>query len=167
MQGLKLVRTAFRVDLAPNISIDDAWQKVKTALGPRSLVWDAATDRYRLADGSVLPPELRPQYQRAIWKPALPGSTFQVILERFSPIEVTAELRVDLSAGATLPRSMLRFLTPQGKELLTLPIAELRAPSNSSSGFIQSGSFQLREGSLVSIRLTRTGQSELREQLTP
>ncbi len=166
-QGLKLVRTAFRASLAPGGSADDAWQKVKAALGTRSLAWDAATDRYRLADGSVLPSEQRPQYQRAIWKPALPGGVVQVILERSSPTDVKAELRVELRAGATLPSSMLRFHNAQGQELLALPIAALQAPFNSSTGLVQSGAFQLREGSIVSVQLTRTGQSELREQLTP
>lgn len=166
-QGLKLVRTALLASLPSDIPIAAAWQKVKAALGGRRVVWDAQANLYSLADGSVARQWPGPQYQRAIWKPALPGGVLQVILERSSPTAVKAELRVELSSGATLPKGTLRFRTADGRELLALAIQALHASPSSGSGVVQGGVFPLREGHPISAELALAGLSELHEQLTP
>lgn len=167
-QGLRLVRTVLRGPLSPGLVSEDAWQKVKSALGARNLVWDAATDRYAFADGSVLPQESRPLYHRAIWNPALRGAIVHVILERSSPTSVSVELRVELAAGATLPPGVLRLRGAPARELLALAITALTAPPTSTAGLVQSGVLSLKEGDTIEAQLTLAGLNEpLRTKLTP
>jgi hypothetical protein len=53
-QGLRLLVTVFRGELAPGADLDTEWQRLRAEFAERALAWDAAAGHYTLADGSVL-----------------------------------------------------------------------------------------------------------------
>lgn len=157
-QGLRLVATAFRERLPDRGPLDDGWRAVRAAYGARVLRWDGGADRYTLDDGSVLPAEPRPIYQRAIFTPAAPGATVRVILERRDEAEVLLELRVELERGASFPKGRLRILDEGGAELAGLDFIGLTAPPNSTAGMVQGSVVRLAEGTKVRAELALDGQ---------
>src|SRR6185436_2100245 len=105
------------------------------------LKWDASSSRYTLGDGTVIAETPAVLYQRAIWKPAIPKIEASVTFERKSANEVAVEVRVDLSKGASFPKSRVRILAKDGlTELHVISMEALNAPANSTMGAVSGAS---------------------------
>ena len=134
----------------------------------RALHWDAAANQYARADGSLVSHTLRPTYLREIWTPAVAGATVKVILERSSTDEVQFELRIDLVAGAALPKARLRLLAADDTELRAIDVAPMQAPPNSTTGMVTGATLRFEAGDVVRAVLSVDGQpAQTSPPLTP
>ena len=182
-QFLRLIDTVYRVSLTglgdSNVPTDRAQASFDAAVAKvrdLKIRWDAQRCCYVRGDGTTLPAEIPPVFQRQVFEPAIPagrGFRIQVVLERRDPewLEISIEASAESGELAATFTRVLQLGDPE-KVLLDerqplAPLAKSDWRSGEQTGSSVTYRCKLPAGQRVRIEVTHGDQQSISPAYVP